>query len=388
MISQTSFQMQEIKTPVINQFKAHIKGAWKFTLETFSSAFYKKFTLVISILQEIKTLAENFFNTILELQGIKFLKDFAFSFLSKIVKTIKKISTLFKFILLPKVHDKIKKDIKNKNKIVVTQNRSDIYDAKLKSLSLIGKCLKIPKVIYNFFDLTLGKNAPIIFKLITKPFKQIFFLFSIVGMVSKKRALDSTNILYEEFQRAKYLEFIQQYQLITKIALKSTPIENLTNKNFKKRIKAMKVDLNQHTVSLIKVLANRAFLKEVSQKVSLNPDLVKTHFKISIKKNETNFFSQLEQIEDTGNVANAVKSIKNRLSQKSTADQGAIVQKIIGFSIAFLEAIQAIGFVWAPLIPIAAAISGVTAVLCGIHTYQEFKNSIRFKENMRRIAIN
>ncbi len=388
MISQTSVQIKEIKYPVINQIKAHVKGAWKFTLESYSSACYKKFTLVISMLEEVRTLAENLFASILNLKEIKFIKDFAFSILTKIAKAIKKISTVFKFIFLPKVQDKIKKDIKNKNKIVGTLNRSAIYDAKLKSLSLIGKCLKIPKTIYNFFDLTLGKYAPKVFKLITKQFKQIFFPFSVVSMVSKKRALDSTNILFEEFQRAKYLDFIQQYQLTTKTALTFTPIDNLTNNNLKKRIKAIKVDLDQNTVSLMKISANRAYLKAVSQKVTLNPDLVKTHFKISIKKKETNFFSQLEQIEDRDNVAKAVKSIKNRLSQKLSSDQGAIVQKIIGFSIAFLEAIQAIGFAWAPLLPIATAISGVTAVLCGVQAYQEFKTSIRFKENMTKIVAN
>ena len=207
ILSQTSAQTQsrESKYPVFNEV---INNAWNLPFEAYSSEIYKKFTIVIDILQEIKTFAEKIFATILELQEIKYLKDFAFSILKKISKTIKKISTVFKFMLLPKVPGKIKKVVKTKNKAVKHQDVNEIFDAKLKTLTLIGKCLKIPKAIHSFLDLTLGEKAPQIFKQISAPFKQFSTLFSLISLSAKKRSLESTKSFYNELKQVKLLTLL------------------------------------------------------------------------------------------------------------------------------------------------------------------------------------
>lgn len=379
----------DVQTPILTALNFTIKPlirAWEFSFEIYSHPNYSAFSLILKALQKIKSLIQPFFESLLELpfQGLKFFKDFTLFGISKIAKTNKKISIFFKFILLYKTPQKIKKNIKNRDKAIKTENEQVILDANLKSITLIGKCCKIPKIIYNFVDLTLGNKTPLFFKQMTKPFN-FLYLFSFVSLYAKKRSLNSTDLLLDELKRVQYRALIELHAVRTNAP--STYQESLSNKALKAKIKAIKSELadNKALLDEIKNVAKRSFLQAASEKIQSNPSLIKTHFKISFEKNEVNFFAQLGKI-DEKNLSEGLQNIKSRLNQKRNGDLCSLAKKITSTTLSVLEIVHSFGFVYLPLLPAMSLLSGAAILACGVNAFMEHRHKRAFKDKMQQIA--
>lgn len=374
---------------IIDEIKKSTTRAWKFMLETYSSLLYKTISVALKAFLKLESLTRSFLAFLFDPpQIINFISDFAFICTSKITTTLKKISTVFKFILLGELPKKIEKSIHKRNDIKKNGNKEKILAAKLEALTLIGKCCKIPKTIYKFVKLFFGEDSiPNFLKQFGKPFKKICFLFTAISLVVTKRAYDATSLFLDELKNSKYVEFMNQYKLMSPYPIESLSHDSL-NSTLKAKVKAIKSDLTNNSQLLDKInyQINLFLLKKIKESCDSNPSLIEDHFRISFKKDESTFFSRLDRIHEKDKVKEGIKGLKSRLVYNINSDKFSIVNKIVILSVNILEIAQVLGIIFTPLFAIVDALAGITLFISEVNTCLEYRNQRQFIHTMEKLT--
>lgn len=359
-----------------------LEEIWEFSLEIYTSPFYKSGTSIIKGLAAFNSLIEPTFSDLSKMsECVESIGKFSFSVIATASKGSKNISTVFKFILLKDLPKKAKKAFEQLQNSFESGDFEQILNAELKFISVIGKCIEIPRVIQKFLDLIPGNLTPIIFKTFTAPLGQIGVVFSFFSLVEKKRSLDATNKLIDELNSIEQQKISECFDKYLRAPSVSSG-EGIEVKE-KKTKKSFKCDLR---IAEITAVANRAFLQELADRISQDPELIKTHFKIS---EGIDFFAKLQEENVQGDpkkLNRAVKLIKMRLDEKITADKYSLFFGACSVSSSVIAIFQVFGLAFPPITFIATVASGVGPLVSTIVTLYEYHRKNEFSEALMEIT--
>jgi hypothetical protein len=354
-----------------------LNDIWEFSLEIYKSPIYKCNLSLLKSLDSFQSLAEPIFLTLSQVPEIVGeMTKLSFAVISASSKKAKNISVVFKFIFLYKYPKKIQQVYKSLKKAIERGDNELIIDASLSALALIGKCCSIPKTINKFMgDYTLG-----ILTSLTSPLGSISDIISLFSLVSKKRKLDATNQLLEELKIAKYSKFLESFDLTSPDVLQTFSIMEL-----RERVRIIKKNMSgDPRIEEITLIANRAFLKALTKKISKNSKIVKTHFKISESKQ---FLTLLKQEKKEGTDLNkskaVVKNIKLRLEDKIFFDKCSIFTAVLSVCSTVVGIFKAFGLVYPPLMLVMTGVSCLSSFVSANVTFYEYLRKKDFLIAMR-----
>ncbi|MBA3239032.1 MAG: hypothetical protein H0T62_11890 [Parachlamydiaceae bacterium] len=353
---------------------------WDVSLEIYKSPFYKFNVSILKSLTSFQTLAEPVFSTLTQVpEIIRDMSKVSSDVMSASSKKIKDISIVYKFIFLYKYPKKIHKVYKRLKKSLERRDNELIIDACLDALNLIGKSCSIPKTIYKF----MGDYTPDMLASLTGPLGNIADVFSLFSLVSKKRKHDATTQLLEELKFAKYSEFLESFDQHNQTS--SVALEALSLTDMRERVRNIKKNQSSDPeIEAITLLANKAFLKALTKKISENSKVIKTHFKISESEEFLFVLKQgKKQGTDLKKSKMIVKNIKLRLEDKILFDKCSIFTSICSICSTVVGIFKTFGLVYPPLNLAMIGVSCISSFVSANVTFYEYSRKKEFLNAMR-----